>query len=450
MVPTKGEHSFAELSGPAPIIAPEQEEYFPGISIAEIKGWGEGQAPQPAKGLNIARFAENLDHPRQMLLMPNGDVLVAETNSQPRENKGIEGVVMRYLMGKAGAGAPSADRIKLLRDSDGDGVADVEKILLDGLFSPYGMVFHDNILYVANTNALMAFPYELGQEKITDKGKKLADLPATNPNNHWSRNLILSADKSTIYIAVGSATNIAEKGLAIDEGRAAIYEYVLETGKMRVFGGGLRNPIGMAIQPVTQRLWTVVNERDMLGPDLVPDYLTQVNFGDNFGWPWIYWGDYEDARVQPRRPDLLQYTARPDYALGAHTAPIGLVFTLGQAKLGKAYENGAIVSLHGSWNRSPKSGYKLVYIPFNARGFPDIKRDKDGKVIGGLPVDIVTGFLDDDGNAFGRPADMAIDSTGAILISDDASGIIWRLTSAQAMTEFASADADNNKKTPAQ
>ncbi|GGB57583.1 PQQ-dependent sugar dehydrogenase [Blastomonas aquatica] len=421
------ELDIAAVSGPSPVITAPRKETFPTINVADIKVWAEGEAPTAAQGLSVVRFAEGLDHPRSMLVLPNGDVLVAETNSPPRENKGIEGFIMRMLMNKAGAGVPSANRISLLRDADGDGRAESKTVLLDGLNSPYGMQLVGDTLYVANTDAVMAYPYTAGQVKVTGAGRKIVDLPASKPNNHWTRNLLANEDGSKLYVAIGSATNVAEKGLEVERGRARIIEIDLATGRKRDFAVGLRNPVGLAWEPNSDALWTVVNERDMLGSDLVPDYLTRVEVGLHFGWPWNYWGGYEDFRVEPRRQDLREYTRRPDYALGSHVAPLGLTFA-SNAALGGSFTNGAFVALHGSWNRKPASGYKVVFVPFGSDGQPAVTRNAEGRVTGGLPVDVLSGFLGEDGSARGRPTDVTIDSRGALLVTDDVAGIIWRVS----------------------
>ena len=416
-----------DVQGPSPVITEPRAEMFPTINVAEVAGWQDGETPVAAQGLTVTRYADKLDHPRSMLRLPNGDMLVAETNSPPRENKGIEGWIMRNLMNRAGAGSVSANRISLLRDNDGDGVAEFRTTFLQGLNSPFGMQLVGDTLYVANTDALLAFPYIEGETSITARGEKIADLPATKPNNHWTRNLLASPDGKTLYVAVGSATNIADNGLAIEANRATILQVDLATKKAIVYAAGLRNPVGMDWNPATGALWVVVNERDMLGSDLVPDYLTDVPIGTQFGWPWIYWGKYEDFRVEPRRTDLIEYTHRPDYALGVHVAPLGLTFA-DKARLGGRFARGAFVALHGSWNRKPAAGYSVIFVPFNASGQPAVTRDKDGNVTGGLPIDVLTGFLTDDGAARGRPTMLAVDKTGALLVSDDVSGIIWRVT----------------------
>ncbi|RYD67319.1 MAG: sorbosone dehydrogenase family protein, partial [Sphingomonadales bacterium] len=359
-----------------------------------------------------------LDHPRWLYRLPNGDVLVAESNSPPREGGGVTGLVMKRLMSRAGAGVPSANRITLLRDTNGDGVAEARSALLtadNGLDSPFGMVLVGETLYVANHNALIRFPFKPGVTKITGKGEKVVDLPGGG--NHWTRDVI-AGPEGTLLVSVGSASNIAENGLEVEKNRATILEVDPRTKRFRVYAAGLRNPIGLALHPETQRLWTVVNERDMLGSDGPPDYLTQVTIGQFFGWPWNYWGGYVDKRVQPERPDLREYSARPSYSMGPHTAPLGLTFA-SDVKLGSAFAKGAFVGLHGSWNRVPASGYKVVFVPFGERGLP---------VPDAKPVDVLTGFLDAKGKAQGRPVGVTADRTGALLVADDVGNTIWRVS----------------------
>ncbi|MGE4430778.1 MAG: sorbosone dehydrogenase family protein [Sphingobium sp.] len=401
--------------GKEPAFTTPRPEWIPTVAVADAVGWQAGQAPVAAAGLTVAPFAEGLDHPRSMLHLPNGDILVAETNSPTRPNSGLIARATNYFMNKAGAGGPSANRITLLRDADGDGKAEVRTPFLTGLNSPYGMALVGDTLYVANTDALMAFPYKEGETKITHKGRKVVTLPHGAPNMHWTRNLIASPDGTSLFVAIGANSNIGENGLETEANRAAIVEVDLETGDNRVFASGLRNPVGMAWNPVTQTLWAVVNERDGIGSDLVPDFLTRVEFGGFYGWPWNYWGGYEDKRVEPGRPQLREYTHRPDYALGNHVAPLGLSFATG-SKLGAPFEQGAFVGLHGSWNRKPLAGYKVMFIPFNAKGEPQ-----------GKPVDVLTGFLSKDEEAQGRPVDVLIDAQGALLVSDDVGGRIWRV-----------------------
>ncbi|CAN5249491.1 sorbosone dehydrogenase family protein [soil metagenome] len=407
--------------GRTPVFTTARREIIPTINIAEVEGWKAGEKPIVAKGLTVERFADGLSHPRSMLRLPNGDILVAETNSPPRPVGGIKDRVMGYLMNKAGAGGASPNRIILLRDTDGDGKAEVKTTFLTGLNSPYGMALIDGTLYVANTDSLMAFPYTTGETKIVDKGRKLLNLPAQAPNMHWTRNLLASPDGKSLYVAVGSNSNSAENGLDVEDNRADILEVTPRTGDYRIFAAGLRNPVGMAWEPRSKQLWAVVNERDMLGSDLVPDYLTRVEFGGFYGWPWNYWGGYEDGRVQPERPELREYTHRPDYALGNHVAPLGLTFAEG-VKLGAPFEGGAFVGLHGSWNRKPASGYKVVFVRFNPK---DDRAD-------GKPIDLLTGFLTADGKAHGRPVDVTPDATGALLVSDDVGNVVWRISKAGA------------------
>ncbi|MCF8708831.1 PQQ-dependent sugar dehydrogenase [Rhizorhapis sp. SPR117] len=410
-----------QLSGREPMITAPRKEFIPTMNIAKAVGWRDGEKPVAAAGLEVVRFAGGLAHPRSMIRLPNGDILVAETNSPSREVGGVTGFVMERLMSSAGAVAPSANRISLLRDTDGDGKADARHILLKGLNSPYGMALVGNTLYVANTDALMAFPYKEGETQITAKGRKILNLPRQAPNFHWTRNLVASADGSRLYVAVGSASNIGEYGLDKEENRAAILEVDPKTGDYRIFASGLRNPVGMAWEPHSGELWAVVNERDMLGSDLVPDFLTRVEFGAFYGWPWNYWGGYEDKRVEPGRPDLREYTHRPDYGLGSHTAPLGLSFANDDAKLSKAFSSGAFIALHGSWNRKPLAGYKVVFVKFDDNGTPQ-----------GLPVDLLTGFLNNENEARGRPVDVLVAKDGALLVSDDVGGVIWRVSNSAA------------------
>lgn len=402
--------------GREPVFTPARPQWIPTVAVARAVGWPAGKAPVAAQGLSVVPFAEGLEHPRSMLRLPNGDILVAETNSPPRPGTGIVGRVMNHFMNKAGADVPSANRITLLRDADKDGKAEVKTAFLTGLNSPYGMALVGDTLYVANTDAVMAFPYKEGETKITDKGRKVISLPHGAPNMHWTRNLIASPDGRLLYVAIGSNSNVAEGGLETETNRAAIIEVNLETGDNRVYASGLRNPVGMAWNPVTGALWAVVNERDGLGSDLVPDFLTRVEFGGFYGWPWNYWGGYEDKRVEPGRPELREYTHRPDYALGNHVAPLGLAFATA-SKLGAPFEQGAFVGLHGSWNRVPAAGYKVVFVPFDAKGVPQ-----------GKPIDVLGGFLSPDNEAYGRPVDVLVDAEGALLVSDDVGGRIWRVS----------------------
>jgi glucose/arabinose dehydrogenase len=347
-------------------------------------------------------------------------VLVAETNAPPKpeDGKGIKGWFMKLFMKRAGARVPSPNRITLLRDSNGDGIADVHATFLSGLHSPFGMTLVGNDLYVADTDAVLRFKYQTGVTQIDEPGVKVADLPAGPINHHWTKNIIASRDGSRLYVTVGSNSNVAENGMEKEVDRAAILEIDPKSGHTRVFASGLRNPNGMAWQPGTDTLWTVVNERDELGSDLVPDYLTSVKDGAFYGWPYSYYGAHVDDRVKPQRPDLVAQAVAPDYALGPHTASLGLTFY--DAKLlPPHYTGGAFIGQHGSWNRRPPSGYKVIFVPFS-----------DGRPAQ-PPEDVLTGFLDSEGNARGRPVGVAVDGTGALLVADDVGNIVWRVTPTQ-------------------
>ena len=401
------------VTGPTPQITAGREQIFPTIAVADVDRWKTGEAPVVAPGLVVERFAEGLDHPRNLYTLPNGDILVAETNSPPRKMGGVEGFVMKWLMGKAGADVPSANRITLLRDANGDGKAELKTPFLTGLNSPFGMVLIGEKLYVANTNGLLVFPYKTGDTKITAKGKELTKFNARAPNNHWTRNLAASPDGKKIYISVGSNSNIGENGMENEVGRAMVFEYDIAKDKKIPYAIGLRNPVGLGWDKAG-RLWTVVNERDMLGSDLVPDYLALVEFGADYGWPQHYWGGFTDTRVKPLKPEKREYERRPDYALGVHTAPLGLAFGY-NGKLGAGLTEGAFIARHGSWNRKPVSGYDVIFVPF-PKGEP-----------AGKPVNVLTGFLDKDGKAQGRPAMLALAKDGALLVSDDVGNIVWRV-----------------------
>lgn len=404
------------VTGKTPDITAPRIQTLPTIGVAKAVGWPKGAMPTAAAGMAVQPFAAGLDHPRWLYRLPNGDVLVAETNSPPRKGPGIVTTVMNFLMGRAGAGVPSANRITLLRDADGDGVAEARSTFMTGLNSPFGMTLMGGQLYIGNTDALVRVPYTDGATKITAKPELVIKL---NPGgNHWARNVIAAADGKTLYVGVGSSSNIAENGMDAEKYRANILQVWPADKNWRIYAAGLRNPNGMAINPKSGQLWTVVNERDLLGSDLAPDYLTQVEFGDHFGWPWYYWGGYPDDRVEPKNPALQQYSKRPDYALGPHVAALGLTFA-GDAKLGARFTNGAFVGEHGSWNRKPLSGYKVVYIPFGDTGFPAAKVK---------PVDILGGFLNKDGEAQGRPVGVITDKTGALLVADDVGNTIWRVS----------------------
>ena len=403
-------------------LPPPARTLIPTINVATATGWPAGSTPVAAPGMAVAPFATGLQHPRWLYVLPNGDVLVAETNAPPRpgDGGGIKGWFAKLFMKKAGAGVASANRITLLRDVNGDGSAEVRSVFIDGLDSPFGMVLVGNNFYVANADAVLRFPYVSGQTRITAAATKLVDLPGGPINHHWTKNVVASADGSRLYVSVGSNSNVAENGIAAEAERAAIWEVDTQTGAHRVFASGLRNPVGMAWEPGNGRLWTVVNERDELGSDLVPDYLTSVRDGGFYGWPYSYYGQHVDDRVQPQRPELVATARVPDYALGPHTASLGLTFAAGNA-LPSAFANGAFVGQHGSWNRRPHSGYKVIFVPFE-NGQPT-----------GQPVDVLTGFLTADGAANGRPVGVTIDRRGALLVADDVGDVVWRVTAAKAV-----------------
>lgn len=401
--------------GPSPNLPAPQTSALPLVKTAKAVGWPAGTAPTPAAGLAVARFAEGLNHPRWLYRLPNGDVLVAETNGPANKPKGLKGWAAKIVMGGAGAGGASPDRIVLLRDADGDGVAETRHVFLTGLHSPFGMALIGGELFVANTDAVLKFPYTDGETEITAKGTKILDLPAGPINMHWARNLLAAPDGSKLYVAVGSNSNIGENGMDTEIRRASILQVNPDGTDPKVFASGLRNPNGLAWNPVGGELWAAVNERDELGNDLVPDYMTSVKEGGFYGWPYSYYGQHVDARVKTQRPDLVARAIVPDYALGPHTASLGLMFYTG-ALLPETYQNGAFVGQHGSWNRNPPSGYKVVFIPF-AGGKP-----------AGKAQDILTGFLDDKGQARGRPVGVIEDQRGAVLVADDVGGVIWRVT----------------------
>lgn len=402
--------------GSNPILPEPNPGLLPTVNIAPAKGWSEADKPIAAKGLAVNAFAKDLDHPRWLYVLPNGDVLVAETNAQPTPDmdKSLKDTIKGWFMKRAGAAVPSADRISLLRDKDGDGVAETKTTFIDDLKSPFGMTLIGNDFYVANTDAIVRFRYQQGATEITGSSEHIADLPAGKINSHWTKNIIASMDGKFLYATVGSNSNIAEHGMDNEINRAAIFQINPETGVSRLFASGLRNPNGLAWQPVTGELWTTVNERDELGDNLVPDYMTSVQEGGFYGWPYSYYGQNVDNRVKPQRPDLVKKAITPDYALGAHTASLGLAFY--QADLLPAqFKGGAFIGQHGSWNRKPHSGYKVIFVPFN-KGKP-----------AGMPEDVLTGFVNEDGDALGRPVGIVVDNSGSLLVADDVGNTIWRV-----------------------
>ena len=402
--------------GPHPELPPPDGSLIPLVKIAPAKGWPASAKPVAASGLSVAAFATGLDHPRWLYVLPNGDVLVAETNGpkRPKNNPGLKGWFTDRFQKKAGSAVKSANRITLLRDADGDGVAELRTSFLSGLMSPFGMALVGNTLYIANSDALVRVPYTHGDTVITIAPATVIALPAGPINHHWTKNVVASADGSRLYVAVGSNSNAGERGIDAEAEREAIWEVDPATGTHRIFASGLRNPVGMAWVPGTGALWVAVNERDELGGDLVPDYMTAVREGAFYGFPFSYYGQHVDKRVKPQRPDLVATAVVPDYALGAHTASLGLSYAQSTA-LGAPFANGMFVGQHGSWNRKPRSGYKVIFIPFS------------GGVPAGEPVDVLTGFLDRDGNALGRPVGVVIDKSGALLVADDVGNTVWRV-----------------------
>ena len=407
--------------GPNPALPPPQKSMLPTVSVAKAVGWPMNVMPQAAPGFRVTPLAAGLEHPRWIHVLPNGDVLVAESNAPPKGETttdvvgALRGWVMKFMMQRAGAGVPSANRITLLRDADGDGVAELRTVFLAGLNSPYGMALVGNELFIANADAIVKVPYLTGQTKISVAPVKVADLPGGPINHHWTKNIIASPDGSKLYATVGSNSNIGENGLAAEEGRAAIWEVDRATGSKRLFASGLRNPNGLGWEPESKALWTVVNERDELGNDLVPDYLTSVKDGAFYGWPWSYYGQNVDVRVTPVQVEMVTKALAPDYGLGSHVAPLGMAFS--DSRLPAPFASGAFIGEHGSWNRKPRSGYKVVFVPF-AGGKPASE-----------PVDFLTGFLSAEGEAYGRPVGVALDARGAVLVADDVGNTIWRVAS---------------------
>ncbi len=401
--------------GITPTLPEPVKSLIPTVNIAPAQGWPQGVMPQPMAGTTVTALATGLDHPRWVYTLPNGDVLVAESNKPPQPDAGfsIKGWIMGVVMKRAGAGVPSANRITLLRDVDGDGKAETRTVFLQGLNSPFGMALVGKELFIANADALVKVPYEEGQTAITATPVKVVDLPA-GINHHWTKNVIASRDGSKLYVTVGSNSNIGENGMEAETDRAAIHEVDPKTNTRRLFASGLRNPNGMGWAP-DGSLWTVVNERDEIGSDLVPDYLTSVKDGAFYGWPYSYYGQTVDVRVAPQRPDLVAKAIAPDYALGSHVAPLGMVFAEGNT-LPTSLASGVFVGQHGSWNRKPLSGYKVVFVPFIGSKPSD------------KPIDVLTGFVSPDGKAYGRPVGVALDKRGALLVADDVGNVVWRVS----------------------
>ena len=404
-------------TGPAPTLPEPKKSVIPTVNTAKAIGWSGAEKPRAIDGFAVNAFASDLKHPRWLYVLPNGDVLVAETDAPPKpdDNKGAKGKVMRSLMKKAGSGEGSANRITLLRDKDGDGTAETKTVFAEGLNSPFGMALVGHTFYVANSDSVASFDYNEGDTSVKGPGKHVADLPAGTINHHWTKNIIASKDGSHLYATVGSNSNVGENGEEAEKDRARIIEIDLKSGAMRAFATGLRNPNGLAWQPDSGALWTAVNERDELGNDLVPDYMTSVKDGAFYGWPYSYWGAHVDKRVDPQRPELVNKAIAPDYALGAHTASLGLAFYTGKS-FPEHFRHGAFIGQHGSWNRRPAVGYKVVFVAF-----------KDGKPSGEME-DFLGGFLDQEGQARGRPVDVIVSAKGDLLVADDVGGRVWRVS----------------------
>jgi glucose/arabinose dehydrogenase len=404
--------------GPNPPLHKPQSSFIPTVGVPDVVGWPAGAGPKAPPGFVVTRFAEGLDHPRWVYVLPNGDVLVSESASEPapadKSNQGIKGYFQKLLMSKVGSARPSPNKIFLLRDADGDGVAETKSLFAQGLTRPFGMTLVGNTLYVANDNGVVRFPYADGQTSVAGVGEKVFDLPGPPINHHWTKNVVASPDGAKLYATVGSNSNVGDNGMENEVGRAAIWEYDIATGKPRVFASGIRNPNGIGFEPATGVMWTVSNERDEIGADTPPDFLTSVKDGGFYGWPYSYWGQHVDTRAKPARPDLVAKAIAPDYGLGAHTASLGLTFYTADA-FPAAYKGGAFIGQHGSWNRKPLSGYRVVFVPF-AGGRPQVPAQE-----------FLTGFLSADQKIQGRPVGVAVDKRGALLVADDVGDIVWRV-----------------------
>jgi len=404
--------------GPSPPMPTAHTSLIPQVGVPDVVGWPAGAAPKAPAGFTVSRFAEGLDHPRWLLALPNGDVLVAEAAAPPSQgdetNPGIRGWVQKMLMKRVKSAVPSRDRIILLRDADGDGVAETRTVFAQGLKSPFGMTLVGDTLYVANTDGVVSFPYRSGQTAVEGTGTKVFDLPGPPINHHWTKNVVASPDGRRLYATVGSNSNAGDNGMAAEQGRASVWVYDIASRQARIYASGLRNPNGLDFEPTTGAMWTAVNERDEIGPDVPPDYLTSLTDGGFYGWPYSYWGQHVDTRVSPPRPDLVSQAITPDYGLGPHTASLGLTFYRADA-FPAPYRGGAFVGQHGSWNRQPLNGYRVVFIPF-ANGRPQMPAQE-----------FLTGFLNAKNEIQGRPVGVAVDSRGALLVADDVGGVVWRV-----------------------
>jgi glucose/arabinose dehydrogenase len=402
--------------GPNPVL-PEPKQYlFPPMSVPKEIGWKAGETPTVPAGLKIQAIATGLMHPRMVYTLPDGDILVVESNGPGSNKFRVKDYIQGKVKARGGSAAKGANRITLLRDTNGDGVPDLKTVFLEHLNSPFGVVLVGNTLYVANTDGIVAYPYTAGATRITAAPLKLAELPAGEINHHWTKSLTASPDGSKLYVGVGSNSNITENGMDVEQGRAAIYEVDRLTGAKRIYASGVRNPTGLAFEPGTNKLFAIANERDEIGPDLVPDYLTAIREGGFYGWPYSYWGQHVDVRVHPQNPAAVAKAIRPDYALSSHVATLGIAFSAGET-LSPTFASGAFIGEHGSWDRSPLNGYQVIFVPF-VGGMPT-----------GRPVPVVTGFLGKDtGTVRGRPVGLTLDKTGALIIADDTGNTVWRVS----------------------
>jgi len=404
--------------GPNPPLKAPQTSLIPLVGVPDVVGWPAGAAPQAPPGFVVTRYAEGLEHPRWLLVLPNGDVLAAESAGPggvgDKTNTGIRAWFQKMLMKKVKSAVPSPNRIILLRDADGDGIAETKRTFAQGLKSPFGMTLTGGRLYIANTDGVVSFPYRDGQTEVTGVGEQVFDLPGPPINHHWTKNVVASPDGTKLFATVGSNSNIGDNGMEAEKGRAAIWVYDIASKQARVYADGIRNPNGIDFEPVTGAMWTVSNERDEIGADLPPDFLTSVKDGGFYGWPYSYWGQNVDKRVKPPRPDLVAKAIAPDYGLGPHTASLGLTFYRASA-FPAQYRGGAFIGQHGSWNRQPLNGYQVVFVPF-ASGRPQVPAQR-----------FLTGFLNQDNKIQGRPVGVAVDSKGALLVADDVGGIVWRV-----------------------
>ena len=405
----------AEQRGPDPQLPAPQRGLLPAMTIPRPAAWGN-DLPTVPQGYRIQAIATDLRIPRQTLVLPNGDILVAEGTGGNAPALRPKDIIAGYIKSLGKTSVPSGNRLTLLRDADGDGTYETRGIFADNLNAPYGLALANGALYVANQDALVRFDYRDGQTEASGPPTKIADLPSAI-NHHWTKSLAASPDGRFLYVGIGSNSNITERGMEAEVNRAMVWQIDAGTGAVRPYATGLRNPTALAIQPGTDRLWAVVNERDEIGPNLVPDYLTSVREGGFYGWPYSYWGQNVDTRVRPQDPEKVAAAIRPDYALGSHVAALGLAFS--SPAMGQQFAEGVFVGQHGSWNRAEPVGYRVVFVPF-----------RDGRPAG-EPIDVVSGFLTSDGNARGRPVGVSVDPRGALIVADDLSNTVWRVTASR-------------------